>query len=177
MRLFPVSKGRADKRRGGLTAHGSPTRQTYNIWINMVHRCHDTDRDDYPSYGGRGIRVCGRWLVFDLFLTDMGICPGKGWSIDRINNTKGYEPGNCRWATAKMQMRNVTYNRLLTVNGVTKCTAEWAEVTGLSPQTISARINKLKWPADLAVGLPATRSMPKSEKGRRALLDALQKTT
>lgn len=75
----------------------------------MVQRCTNTNRPDFRLYGGRGITVCERWLKsgggFVAFLADMGDRPA-GASIDRIDNSKGYEPGNCRWATPAEQARN-----------------------------------------------------------------------
>ena len=60
----------------------------------------------YKDYGGRGIKVCKRWDNYNVFASDMGPHPGKGWSIDRKNNNGNYCKSNCRWATTKTQMRN-----------------------------------------------------------------------
>jgi len=79
----------------------------YNIWCTMKARCSNPNSHKYKSYGGRGIRVCDRWRdSFENFLNDMGERPGKGYSIDRIDNDGNYEPGNCHWATAKEQRLN-----------------------------------------------------------------------
>ena len=77
---------------------------TYIAWQNMLRRCRP-DGADARLYYDRGIRVCARWRRFENFLTDMGERP-DGRSLDRIDNDRGYEPGNCRWATASEQMRN-----------------------------------------------------------------------
>ena len=78
---------------------------TYRSWESMRDRCTRPGCHTYKMYGGRGITVCERWNVFLNFLEDMGERP-KGTTLDRIDGTKGYEPGNCRWATAATQGRN-----------------------------------------------------------------------
>ncbi len=87
------------------TTHGRTGDAIYRAWQNMIGRCENESLPNYPNYGGRGIKVCERWKVFVNFLEDMGE-PGHGLSIDRIDNSKGYEPGNCRWATPAQQAQN-----------------------------------------------------------------------
>ena len=85
---------------------------------------------------------------FAAFLRDVGERPSLGHSIDRIDNTKGYVPGNVRWATRSEQGRNKRTNRLITHNGVTACVAEWAQRTGLKERTIHTRLARGKTPAE-----------------------------
>lgn len=86
------------------------TRATYGSWANARHRCHNPKNVQFPEYGGRGITMCDRWREdYDAFYEDMGPRP-VGKTLDRIDNTKGYYPENCRWATPAEQQRNTRRN-------------------------------------------------------------------
>ena len=78
----------------------------YNSWAGMKGRCLNPKNHKYPSYGGRGITVCERWMTFENFLDDMGNRPSLNYSIERKNNDGNYEPDNCIWATPKQQANN-----------------------------------------------------------------------
>lgn len=133
------------------TKHGSRNTRAYRSWQSMIQRATNSKRENFKNYGGRGITICDRWLnSFETFLGDMGECP-TGHSLDRIDNSKGYEPGNCRWATQIEQQRNRTNNHILTINGVSRCLSEWAEQPGAANRgTIRTRL-KLNWPHKEAV--------------------------
>jgi hypothetical protein len=92
-------------------AHGEAKRSgfspEYRCWEGMLKRCRGgPDDKNFKYYGARGITVCKRWHDYSAFLADMGRKPGPKYTIDRINNDKGYEPDNCRWVTRSVQNSN-----------------------------------------------------------------------
>ncbi|MDU6817820.1 MAG: AP2 domain-containing protein [Leclercia adecarboxylata] len=87
------------------TTHGKHGSREYNCWDSMLQRCENTKNDRYHDYGGRGITVCERWHNFSDFYADMGVRP-EGATLDRINNSLGYSPENCRWSTSSEQQSN-----------------------------------------------------------------------
>lgn len=114
---------------------------TYSSWENMRARCLNPNAVNYAFYGGRGITVCERWASYRNFLADMGERP-PNTTLDRIDNSAGYSPDNCRWTTRKQQSRNTRANRLLTLRGETKPLIEWSEVLGIHPNTLVARVER-----------------------------------
>ena len=79
---------------------------TYRSWRSMIRRCTDPGLKNFAAYGGRGVGVCERWRKsFSAFLEDVGERPA-GKTLDRLDNDKNYEPGNCRWATRAEQDKN-----------------------------------------------------------------------
>lgn len=86
----------------GFLTKDHPLYSTYN---NMLRRCYNRDAVGYKNYGGRGIHVCHRWMVFKNFAEDMGLRP-DGLTLERINNNKGYTPDNCKWDTRTQQCLN-----------------------------------------------------------------------
>lgn len=112
----------------------------YVSWHSMINRC-TLDYECNKGYVGSGITVCDRWLnSFEAFLEDMGLKPTLEHTIDRIDGTKGYEPGNCRWATMHEQTRNMRTNKWITINGQTKILADWRKEFGVSLGTYYHRI-------------------------------------
>lgn len=122
---------------------------TYLAWRNMIQRCNNPNRPDFKHYGGRGIRVCQRWMSFGAFLADMGERPDKT-SLDRKDNSLGYSPRNCRWATKDQQMQNTRATRLITHQGLTLGLAAWARKLGINKETIRKRLEKA-WPMEMVL--------------------------
>lgn len=136
--------------------HGETRTSEHGVWQAMITRCENPNVQGFENYGGRGIRVCDRWRNdFAAFLADMGRRPSPTHSIDRIDVNGNYEPSNCRWATKKEQARNKRNNRLITINGETRCVAEWAERLGCKPAVVVYRYGRSIVPATTPVAAPS----------------------
>lgn len=123
--------------------HRMTRTSTYIIWKTMRARCNNPNSPGYAGYGARGIRVCAAWdQSFESFLADMGERP-EGMSLERMDNERGYEPGNCKWATNHEQCRNRRSNQLITHLGETKCRKDWADELGVPPPVLQRSIAKL----------------------------------
>lgn len=124
--------------------HGKSLTRPYRLWSKMMSRCYKKYDREYMSYGGRGISVCKRWHDFVNFYADMGDRPNDK-TLDRIDNSKGYSPDNCRWATIKQQNNNRRNNTIIEYLGRKMTLQQWADLTNIKAGTISNRIKNLKW--------------------------------
>lgn len=124
---------------------------THHTWANMLRRCNDPSNKNYHQYGGRGISVCERWLIFENFLSDMGERPA-GLTLDRTENDGNYEPGNCKWITHYEQMQNTRVVRRITFNGETLRLHEWAKRLNIGVERLRRRLREL--PLDEAMIIP-----------------------
>lgn len=138
----------------GHVTHGMYRSGEYRVYIGMIARCHNPDRPGYEGYGGRGIRVCERWLEsFQNFYADMGPRPMAKYEIDRIDNDGNYEPGNCRWTTRKINARNTRSTRRVEYLGQKMAISAVAELAGVSEPLVRSRIER-GWSAEQAATLP-----------------------
>jgi hypothetical protein len=121
----------------------------------MKRRCTKSKASDYGRYGGRGITVCDRWMVFNNFIEDMGPRPTSEHSLERDNNDRGYEPANCRWATAIEQANNKRTSHIVEYRGerMTVANAARAAGAGVRRETAICRIRH-GWPVTRAVETP-----------------------
>ena len=123
--------------------HGMTNSYEFSTWTDIKTRCYNKNSTSFANYGGRGIKVCDKWLEsFEDFLSDMGVRPSRNHSIDRIDVDGDYTPNNCRWATAKEQANNKRSNHMITINRETKTLQEWANLYRLSPTAILLRERK-----------------------------------
>lgn len=119
----------------GNMKHGQHGTLTYSRWKSMRQRISDPQRAKYYAH----VACCDRWQSFENFLADMGECP-SGHTLDRIDNQRGYEPGNCRWATMAQQNANRTNVVSLTHNGKSQSVADWAREIGIAANVLRQRI-------------------------------------
>mgnify|MGYP002413441246 CR=1 FL=1 len=118
------------------TKHGGRFTHEYRSWLCMQDRCRNPHHPSYNDYGGAGIVVCPQWNDFVTFQKDMGPCPAKH-EIDRIDNSKGYEPGNCRWVTRRDNLLN--RRRALSFYGKKMFASDIAKAMGISLKTLYNR--------------------------------------
>ena len=125
--------------------HGKRHTREYNIYRHIKDRCYNEKSKDYINYGGRGIKVCDRWLDknkgFENFYKDMRQCP-ENHSIDRIDVNGDYTPENCRWADTKTQVRNRRNNIYINVKGEKRLLIELAEEYGFNYESLRVSLSK-----------------------------------
>lgn len=125
----------------GVT-HGLSRSSEYGIWSAMKARCINPNVKAYARYGGRGIKVCERWLAFENFYADMGRRPSDAHTLERRDNNGGYEPENCLWDTRRRQANNRHNNRRIEFNGNVRTLMDWSRVLGISRNVIEARLRR-----------------------------------
>lgn len=149
------------RRHPGYKHHGFGT-LTYRSWSSMKGRCQNPNATKYHIYGGRGIKVCDRWMDFAAFLNDMGERPSKAHSIDRIDRNGNYEPGNCRWATPHEQAANLPSTVHVRYRGqrLTLSSAIALSGNSISKGAVRERLKK-GWSVKAALETPAIKGRPR----------------
>lgn len=148
------------------TVHGMSHYPEYKIWEGMIQRCTNLNFHQYDDYGGRGITVCDRWLSsFASFIVDVGRRPGPEYTLDREDNNKGYDFGNCRWATRKEQVCNRRNNVFYEYKGRKYLLHQLAELPEVKANNISfyvlrGRIRNSGWPVEKAISEPVQDKSP-----------------
>lgn len=128
--------------RSRFTTHGMSKTRPFRIWKQMIQRVTNPNNAAFPAYGGRGIKICERWLrSFELFWRDMQDGYSDKLTIERRDNSSDYSPENCRWATYKEQANNTRRNHLLTFDGRTMTITQWEKAQGFSDGVLRGRLH------------------------------------
>lgn len=147
------------KKKGGTKSCGCLAKErlhpmvgskVYRSWAGIKNRCLNKKIPSYSDYGGRGIGMCEEWKFFLNFYKDMGDPPEGDYSIDRIDNDKGYSKENCRWATYKEQNLNRRSGVFITFNGTTLSTTQWDDKLGGARGLVRKRL-RMGWDIEKAV--------------------------
>lgn len=144
--------------------HGLSRTAEYRAWQTMRLRCTVPTNPAYADYGGRGIRVCERWLnSVATFAADMGPKPSPKHELDRRDNAGPYEPGNCRWVLRSVNCRNRRSTKLLFLRGETRSVVEWCALLGLRYPAILKRLQAGE-SAEHALGRPVRAKSPNGQR-------------
>lgn len=130
-----------------MRTHGKSKTRLYRVWAGMKNRCYNPEASNYQYYGALGINVCDEWkddfVAFESWALLNGYdatASAQECTLDRIDNTKGYSPENCRWANHSDQCNNQSTNRVFTYNGQTHTMSEWAKLVGIKYTTLRSRV-------------------------------------
>lgn len=141
---------------GMRRTHGQKRTRLYSIWSGMKARCLNPREEAYANYGGRGISICSEWLnSFEAF-RDWALANGyePHLTIDRRDNSEGYAPENCHWATYAEQNRNYRRNRPIEFRGRTVLVCDLAGEVGIPQDVLKGRIFRYGWPVEEAISTP-----------------------
>lgn len=128
-------------------------KREYWVWADMIGRCTNPKHKAFANYGGRGITVCDRWRSFDAFAEDMLPRP-EGGMIDRIDNSRGYFPKNCRWADRKTQNSNRRNCIYVSHHGEIVTLREYCRRENISYRPVVKRIQDRGWTVAQALSIP-----------------------
>lgn len=151
----------------GHLIHGGCYTKLYNHWRAMKQRCNYEGGPHWHCYGGRGIKVCEEWNNSFKAFSDWALANGyqEGLTLDRIDNNKGYEPSNCRWATPKQQGRNTRKTLFFTIDGVKKSFSDWCEEYRLPSSAVYARLQR-GWDIEDALEIPLRKTKRSKDYGK-----------
>lgn len=131
-----------------LQTHGKSKTRLYRVWAGMKSRCLNPNADNYKYYGAIGVTICDEWIddyeTFESWALSSGYDDTAGsqeCTLDRIDNTKGYSPDNCRWTNHFIQCNNQSSNKVYSYNGESHTISEWAKISGVKYKTLVARLN------------------------------------
>lgn len=137
---FKRTHGHTDKSQQGQYS------KEYGIWSGIKSRTSNPKAHAYERYGAVGIKMCGDWLhSFELFFSCVGTAPSSKHTIDRVDNTKGYEPGNVKWATYTEQNRHRKCTIFIEIDGIKKSLGDWCDQYGISFNVAYMRITRYGW--------------------------------
>ena len=122
--------------------HGLSKTSEYKIWKDIRKRCLNPNSHAFHNYGGRGITICKKWDKFENFLKDMGKRPSTAYTVERVNNERGYSPSNCRWILRSEQGKNTRRTVKIKIRGEIKCVIDWCKFFNISPQSYYRRLKK-----------------------------------
>jgi predicted nucleic acid-binding Zn ribbon protein len=141
-------------------------RRLHTVWLGLRNRCNNPKTEKYPRYGGRGIKVCSEWDIWENFAEwayangyDRD-APKMQCTLDRIDNNGNYCPENCRWVSNKEQQRNTSQNVYLTFDGETLIIQDWSTRTGISVSGIRNRLDR-GWSVEDTLSTPKKKSRAK----------------
>lgn len=141
-------------------SHGASKTRLYRIWAHIKERCDNPNCKEYKWYGGRGI-TCefGSFERFREYAYDHGYTDNL--TCERIDVNGNYAPGNVEFIPLKLQARNTRRNVMITYKGITLCAAEWAEIMGVNPDTVTKRIRS-GWSPEKTIETPVKGSVDMS---------------
>lgn len=130
--------------------HGRSGELVYKVWTSMWSRCTNPNDSSYAAYKDRAPPES--WRNFDTFISDMGERPSHKHSLERVDNSKGYGPDNCEWATRDIQNSNKSNTIFITYEGTTKPASVWAKERGIDYAKLRHRHFNAGWSAAEALG-------------------------
>lgn len=147
--------------KNGTEHHGESNSPLYKLWLNVKDRCNNPKNPYFHNYGGRGIKMHPSLEAsFLLFKAEVGPRPSQLHTLERKENSLGYQPGNLTWATKKEQANNQRKNRRLTHDGRTQTLTQWAEEIGVVPSTLQYRLKQGGMSVEEALTTPRRAGRP-----------------